>query len=158
MVMKAISIKSTIAAAATAATLLTSGIAPVATASAEPIIVGKVQPLQPNICITKPWICNGGIKLPPPGPGPLPPAPPPPAPPQPGMSPGAAAALGIFGGIVAGAALANAAKPKDVYVQPTGNAQAHSIWCHNRYKSFRDWDNSWQPYEGPRKQCISPYL
>jgi len=35
---------------------------------------------------------------------------------------------------------------------------AHIRWCHNRYRSYRAWDNSWQPYNGPRRQCISPYM
>lgn len=33
----------------------------------------------------------------------------------------------------------------------------HVRWCHNRYKSYRAWDNTFQPYKGPRKQCWSPY-
>jgi hypothetical protein len=36
-------------------------------------------------------------------------------------------------------------------------SQSHVNWCYNRYISYRDWDNSWQPYNGPRKQCYSPY-
>lgn len=35
---------------------------------------------------------------------------------------------------------------------------AHYRWCDDRYKSYRKRDNSWQPYHGPRKQCISPYM
>lgn len=35
---------------------------------------------------------------------------------------------------------------------------AHYRWCYGRYKSYRQWDNSWQPYHGPRRQCISPYI
>jgi hypothetical protein len=30
-------------------------------------------------------------------------------------------------------------------------------WCYNRYKSYRSSDNTFQPYNGPRKQCYSPY-
>lgn len=36
-------------------------------------------------------------------------------------------------------------------------SSAHVRWCHNRYRSYRAWDNSWQPYHGPRRQCRSPY-
>lgn len=36
-------------------------------------------------------------------------------------------------------------------------ASAHVRWCHARYKSYRAWDNTWQPYHGPRRQCASPY-
>ena len=34
----------------------------------------------------------------------------------------------------------------------------HLAWCYNRYRSYRLMDNSFQPYHGPRKQCISPYM
>ena len=35
---------------------------------------------------------------------------------------------------------------------------AHVQWCDARYRSYRAWDNSFQPYHGPRRQCISPYV
>ena len=46
------------------------------------------------------------------------------------------------------------------YVQPrryyrTGSA--HVAWCYDRYRSYRAWDNTYQPYHGPRRQCWSPY-
>ena len=34
---------------------------------------------------------------------------------------------------------------------------AHIDWCAGRYASYRVWDNTWQPYYGPRRQCLSPY-
>ena len=34
---------------------------------------------------------------------------------------------------------------------------AHIRWCQDRYRSYRVRDNSWQPYNGPRRQCRSPY-
>lgn len=34
---------------------------------------------------------------------------------------------------------------------------SHSSWCANRYRSYRAYDNTYQPYGGPRRQCISPY-
>lgn len=34
---------------------------------------------------------------------------------------------------------------------------AHLAWCEDRYRSYRAWDNSFQPYNGPRRQCNSPY-
>ena len=34
---------------------------------------------------------------------------------------------------------------------------AHVQWCYDRYRSYRAWDNSFQPYDGPRQQCYSPY-
>ncbi|RWD65547.1 BA14K family protein [Mesorhizobium sp.] len=36
-------------------------------------------------------------------------------------------------------------------------AAAHVRWCYDRYRSYRAWDNSYQPYGGPRQQCLSPY-
>jgi hypothetical protein len=33
----------------------------------------------------------------------------------------------------------------------------HVDWCYDRYRSYRDWDNTFQPYHGPRRQCYSPY-
>ncbi|WP_162939562.1 BA14K family protein [Neorhizobium sp. NCHU2750] len=35
---------------------------------------------------------------------------------------------------------------------------AHEQWCHERYRSYRPEDNSYQPFDGgPRKACTSPY-
>ena len=42
------------------------------------------------------------------------------------------------------------------YYRPAGDA--HVRWCYNRYRSYRAWDNSFQPYNGPRRQCRSPYF
>ena len=53
------------------------------------------------------------------------------------------------GAIISGA-IANDARP--VY---RGNA--HVEYCYNRYKSYRASDNTFQPYNGPRRQCVSPY-
>lgn len=33
----------------------------------------------------------------------------------------------------------------------------HLAWCYNRYRSYRLMDNSFQPYQGPRQECLSPY-
>lgn len=41
--------------------------------------------------------------------------------------------------------------------QTTGLSSDHVRWCFNRYRSYRAADNSFQPYDGPRRQCISPY-
>ena len=37
------------------------------------------------------------------------------------------------------------------------SGNAHESWCYSRYRSYRAWDNTFQPYHGPRRQCISPY-
>ena len=38
-----------------------------------------------------------------------------------------------------------------------GGSSAHVAWCYNRYRSYRQWDNTYQPYYGSRRQCWSPY-
>lgn len=35
---------------------------------------------------------------------------------------------------------------------------AHVRWCYNRYRSYRAYDNTFQPNFGPRRQCYSPYI
>lgn len=37
------------------------------------------------------------------------------------------------------------------------DANAHVAWCQDRWKSYRASDNSYQPYNGPRQPCVSPY-
>ncbi len=34
---------------------------------------------------------------------------------------------------------------------------SHVQWCYDRYRSYRASDNTFQPYNGPRQQCVSPY-
>ncbi|MBP1859530.1 BA14K family protein [Rhizobium herbae] len=34
---------------------------------------------------------------------------------------------------------------------------SHVEWCSNRYRSYRAYDNSYQPNYGPRRECNSPY-
>jgi hypothetical protein len=38
-----------------------------------------------------------------------------------------------------------------------GYGNSHVSWCYNRYRSYRAFDNTFQPYNGPRQQCYSPY-
>lgn len=58
--------------------------------------------------------------------------------------------LAAFGaGAIIGGAIAN-----DRGYQGGGS---HVNWCANRYRSYRAYDNTFQPYNGPRKQCVSPY-
>ncbi|MDI6027927.1 BA14K family protein [Corticibacterium sp. UT-5YL-CI-8] len=50
--------------------------------------------------------------------------------------------------------------PRYVAPRPVYRArlsQSHVNWCYNRYRSYRAWDNSFQPYGGPRQQCWSPF-
>ena len=53
-------------------------------------------------------------------------------------------------GAIIGGAIAN-----DAPAYRGGNA--HVRWCYYRYRSYRAYDNTFQPYNGPRRQCYSPY-
>lgn len=53
----------------------------------------------------------------------------------------------ILGGAIIGNAIVNA---------PSGGS-AHVRWCYDHYRSYRASDNTYQPYSGPRRQCVSPY-
>jgi hypothetical protein len=39
--------------------------------------------------------------------------------------------------------------------RPAGSA--HVNWCSDRYRSYRASDDTFQPYNGPRQRCNSPY-
>ena len=41
---------------------------------------------------------------------------------------------------------------------PAWLSQAHLDWCSSRYRSYRPADNSYAPYSGGRRKCVSPYL
>ena len=58
---------------------------------------------------------------------------------------------------IAGAILGGAltAQEPPIRYRPRGNA--HIDWCYDRYRSYRASDNTFQPYNGPRRQCRSPY-
>jgi hypothetical protein len=49
------------------------------------------------------------------------------------------------------------APPPRRYYRAGRLSSAHVQWCYNRYRSYRSWDNTFQPYNGPRQQCYSPY-
>ncbi len=34
----------------------------------------------------------------------------------------------------------------------------HVRWCYNRFRSYRAWDNTFQPYHGRRRACRSPFF
>ena len=64
------------------------------------------------------------------------------------------------GAFIAGAIIGGAlSQPR--YVAPRYGVRAygdaHVQWCYDRYRSYRAWDNTYQPYNGPRRQCYSPY-
>ncbi len=60
------------------------------------------------------------------------------------------------GAIVLGTMLYNQNRQQNNY---RGNyyGNSHVNWCYNRYRSYRAYDNTFQPYYGPRRQCVSPY-
>lgn len=42
-------------------------------------------------------------------------------------------------------------------VRPGYMHPRHVRYCYNRYRSYRHYDNTFQPYHGPRRQCRSRY-
>jgi|GEM_PF-293072 hypothetical protein len=40
---------------------------------------------------------------------------------------------------------------------PARNISAHDNWCAGKYRSYRTSDKTFQPYNGPRRYCNSPY-
>lgn len=54
----------------------------------------------------------------------------------------------IAGALITGAVTAD---------RNVSSGSAHVDWCANRYRSYRAYDNTYQPYNGPRQQCVSPY-
>jgi len=41
--------------------------------------------------------------------------------------------------------------------RPAYSGNAHVNWCYRKYRSYREYDNTFQPYNGRRRQCYSPY-
>jgi hypothetical protein len=56
-------------------------------------------------------------------------------------------------GVAAGAAIAGPVRP----APGERLAAAHVRWCSDHYATYRAWDNSYRPYVGPRRQCLSPF-
>ncbi|KAB2785013.1 BA14K family protein [Brucella anthropi] len=54
-------------------------------------------------------------------------------------------------GVIVGRALAHPVPPARRLTA------AHIEWCFDHYRSYRAYDNTYQPYNGPREQCWSPY-
>jgi hypothetical protein len=61
------------------------------------------------------------------------------------------AAAFLAGAVITGA-IANS-QPRVIY----RGSGSHTEWCYSRYRSYRAYDNTFQPYHGPRRSCISPY-
>lgn len=59
----------------------------------------------------------------------------------------------FIAGAIVGGAISQGAAPA-----PRARAgNAHVQWCFSNYRSYRAADNTFQPYNGPRRQCRSPY-
>lgn len=58
---------------------------------------------------------------------------------------------GLAAGAIIGGVLSSAQRPRYY------GGNSHTSWCYNRYRSYRASDNTFQPYGGPRQQCVSPY-
>lgn len=68
--------------------------------------------------------------------------------------------LAAFGaGALVGGAIAS--QPRYYAPAPAPSAginPRHVEWCEARYRSYRSYDNTFQPNSGPRRQCYSPYF
>lgn len=58
-------------------------------------------------------------------------------------------------GAIIGGALSQPSAPSRP--APAGINPKHYDWCASRYRSYRSYDNTFQPNYGPRQQCLSPY-
>ena len=56
------------------------------------------------------------------------------------------------GAIIGGAIAQPAPPPRAGAINPR-----HYRWCADRYRSYDARSNTYQPYNGPRRQCLSPY-
>jgi hypothetical protein len=61
------------------------------------------------------------------------------------------------GAFVAGAIIGGAIANSNNYPRYSGGGSSHVQWCYDRYRSYRASDNTFQPYNGGRRQCYSPY-
>ncbi|SCB56236.1 BA14K-like protein [Rhizobium aethiopicum] len=59
----------------------------------------------------------------------------------------------IIGGLAAGAIIGSiiASQPRAAYRSRAYSS--HAEYCYARYRSYRAWDNTYQPNYGPRRQC-----
>ena len=68
-----------------------------------------------------------------------------------------AAAIVLIGGLVASARNRPAEIVQPLGYTPVRVGDAHTSYCANRYKSYDPATNTFQPYNGPRRECVSPY-
>ncbi|HEY0122343.1 MAG TPA: BA14K family protein [Rhizobium sp.] len=66
--------------------------------------------------------------------------------------------LAAFGaGALIGGAIASQPRYYPAPAPAVGINPRHVDWCLGRYRSYRAYDNTFQPNNGPRRQCYSPY-
>lgn len=71
---------------------------------------------------------------------------------------GAFIAGAIIGGALADPGPSYYEPPRRVYRRVERNYDdAHVQWCYDRYRSYDAYSNTFQPYNGPRQICYSPY-
>ncbi|WP_442580594.1 BA14K family protein [Mesorhizobium sp. ASY16-5R] len=58
---------------------------------------------------------------------------------------------------VAGALITGAIANSQQRVIERNVGGSHEEWCANRYRSYRAYDDTFQPNNGPRRECISPF-
>lgn len=63
----------------------------------------------------------------------------------------------IIGGLAAGAIIGGAIASQQPGYYRGGGGNDHVNWCYSQYRSYRAFDNTFQPYNGPRRQCYSPF-
>lgn len=63
----------------------------------------------------------------------------------------------IAGAIIGGAIIAGAIVRENRRRRSYRRGGSHVNWCYNRYRSYRAYDNTFQPYRGGRRYCRSPY-
>ena len=61
------------------------------------------------------------------------------------------------GAFVAGAVIGNAIGNRNAGYYRGGGGSSHVEWCYDRYRSYRSYDNTFQPNYGQRRQCNSPF-
>jgi hypothetical protein len=60
----------------------------------------------------------------------------------------------IIGGLAAGAIIGGAlAQPRYASPPRYAGSTSHEQYCYSRYRSYRASDNTYQPNNGPRRQC-----
>jgi hypothetical protein len=67
-------------------------------------------------------------------------------------------AAAFLGGLIIGGALDGPRYDSPRYVRPGYRlTNSHVRWCYDRYQSYDASSNTFQPYNGPRRECFSPY-